>query len=82
MDDLKPCPFCGGKGHIKYKCLRFLGKTYIGTVKERQSCYVQCGYCKARGGPFTMNVVKFHGKMSEHDRLFMAEFAVRIWNRR
>lgn len=82
MSELKPCPFCGGKGHIKYKCLRYLGKDYIGTVKERQSCYVQCGFCKARGGPFTMNVVKFYGKMSEHDRLFMAEFAVRIWNRR
>ena len=82
MSELKPCPFCGGKGHIKHKCLRFLGKNYIGMVKERRSCYVQCGACKARGGPFVMTVVKLYGKMSEHDRQFMEEFAAEIWNRR
>lgn len=80
--DLKPCPFCGGKGHIKHKCLRFIGKNYIGMVKERRSCYVQCGACKARGGPFTMMVIKIFGKISEHDRQYMERFAAENWNSR
>lgn len=80
--DLKPCPFCGGKGHIKHKCLRFIGKNYIGMVKERRSCYVQCGACKARGGPFTMMVIKLYGKISEHDRQYMERFAAENWNSR
>ena len=80
--DLKPCPFYGGKGHIKHKCLRFIGKNYIGMVKERRSCYVQCGACKARGGPFTMMVIKLFGKISEHDRQYMERFAAENWNSR
>ena len=80
--DLKPCPFCGGKGHIKHKCLRFIGKNYIGMVKERRSCYVQCGACKARGGPFTMMVIKLSGKISQHDRQYMERFAAENWNSR
>lgn len=47
---LKPCPFCGGKGHISSREILYLGQNYFGAKKIKMGVQVICGRCKARGG--------------------------------
>lgn len=54
---LKPCPFCGGKGHLSSREIRFIGQNYFGTKKIHMGVQVICGRCKARGGLITGTIV-------------------------
>ena len=51
-NELKPCPFCGGKARISFKDYRFYGWNCI-THKKIISYRVQviCNKCKSRGKP-------------------------------
>ena len=49
--ELKPCPFCGGKGKISFKDYRFIGYNGIGDKKVSYRVQVICNRCKSRGRP-------------------------------
>ena len=51
MYDLKPCPFCGGKGKISFKNYRFVGQNHFGDKKLKYRVQVICNRCKSRGKP-------------------------------
>ena len=44
MDELKPCPFCGGMAHIAHNAKR---KIY-GKDEYRTGVAIYCGVCEAR----------------------------------
>lgn len=51
MAELKPCPFCGGKGKISFKDYRFGGKNFNGDRKVSYRFQVICNRCRSRGKP-------------------------------
>lgn len=51
MADLKPCPFCGGKGKVSFKNYRFIGQNDFGDKKIKYRVQVICNRCRARGKP-------------------------------
>lgn len=51
MDELKPCPFCGGKGKISFKDYAFKGWKYHGETKQKYRVQVICNKCRSRGKP-------------------------------
>ena len=40
MNELKPCPFCGGTPKINARQSKFCGKNYLGNVKLIWTIYV------------------------------------------
>lgn len=48
---LKPCPFCGGKGKISFKDYRFIGYNGLGHRKVQYRVQVICNKCRSRGKP-------------------------------
>ena len=51
MDNLKPCPFCGGKGKLSFKDYAFGGWNGRSDVKKKYRVQVICNRCKSRGKP-------------------------------
>lgn len=51
MEELKPCPFCGGRGRISFKQYRFIGQNDFGDKKISYRVQVICNRCKSRGKP-------------------------------
>ena len=66
-NQLKSCPFCGGKGHLRKK-----NRTMI-DGKTRKNCYVYCVECDARGKRYLEDELN-----SREAR----EKAIEAWNRR
>lgn len=82
MDELKPCPFCGGTGHISSREIRYIGQNYYGAKKIRMGMQVICGRCKARGGVITGEVI-FASIKEQRECLEPLEHrAIEAWNRR
>lgn len=50
-DEVKLCPFCGGKAKISFKDYKFGGKNYFGDRKVKYRVQVICNKCKSRGKP-------------------------------
>ena len=51
MDELKPCPFCGGKGKLSFKDYAFGGQNCMGDKKQKYRLQVICNKCRSRGKP-------------------------------
>jgi RecJ-like exonuclease len=51
MNELRPCPFCGGIGKVSFKDYRFGGQNYKGDKKISYRVQVICNRCKSRGKP-------------------------------
>ena len=51
MNELKPCPFCGGKGKVSFKDHRFVGYNALGNKKVIYKVQVICNKCHSRGKP-------------------------------
>lgn len=51
MDELKPCPFCGGEGKVSFKDYRFIGYNGLGDKKVSYRVQVICKKCRSRGKP-------------------------------
>lgn len=51
MEELKPCPFCGGKARLSFKDVEFGGKNYRGDRKVKYRFQVICNKCHSRGKP-------------------------------
>lgn len=79
---LKPCPFCGGKGHMTSREARYLGKDKFGAKKIKVAVQVICGRCKARGGVVTGIVIL--GSIEEQRKCLepLKKKTVELWNRR
>lgn len=74
--ELKPCPFCGGEGHIK---LRFIGTEDTDVFLEEYAAV--CINCGATTGQ------RYSGRFRRRDGVFQMlsdgyEAAVAGWNRR
>ena len=83
MTELKSCPFCGGKGHIRYKNSILYYINDFCDRKVRMRSYVQCGKCKARGGVFASTIwVNPCGAMKKDDKEYIDEQVSRLWNAR
>lgn len=97
MTELKPCPFCGGKGKISFKDYRFVRYLRNGEKVTRYRVQVICNRCKARGKPIITDPLVdanpyvsawwFDGKGPNHTKnteMFRpyAEAAIEAWNRR
>lgn len=81
-EELKPCPFCGGNGHLSEREIRFIGRNFFGSKKIRMGVQVICGRCKARGGVATGTVI--YGSLSEQRSYLepLREEAIAYWNER
>lgn len=51
MSDLKPCPFCGGKGKVMFKDIGFVGQNMRCDKVLIYRVQVICNRCKSRGKP-------------------------------
>lgn len=51
MQELKACPFCGGKARVSFKDVEFGGKNYLGDRKVKYRFQVICNKCYSRGKP-------------------------------
>lgn len=78
MNELRPCPFCGGRAVD-------LHATYYGggerRNKPRVAFYVRCGACGARGPMFKARGEGF-SPISERDHDRQRARALDAWNRR
>ena len=50
-EELKPCPFCGGKAKISYIQESFLGWNGYGDKKIKYRVHIICNKCHAKGKP-------------------------------
>lgn len=51
MAELKPCPFCGGKGKVSFKDHLFAGYNGFGHRKVHYRVQIICNRCRSRGKP-------------------------------
>lgn len=78
--ELKPCAFCGGKGHVSGREIRYFGRNDYGAKKIRYGVQVICGTCKARG-PLVVETVVF-GYGANEELADMENKAIELWNGR
>ncbi len=82
MSELKPCPFCGGKGHISSREIRYIGQNYFGAKKIKIGVQIICGRCKARGGLTTGEVIYASHQEQREGLEPLENGAIEAWNRR
>lgn len=93
MDELKPCPFCGGKAKLSAKDHLFGGYNSMGYGRREYLIRAICNRCKARGKPIatgwvtTCNInsrgINFYRNHADKDAIENAqERAIEAWNRR
>lgn len=80
-NELKPCPFCGGKALLRTRELYYYGRNDHGDKKVRQSVYCYCGKCKARSSPVVETIVK-PLENPNYIPVDMYEKAFEYWNER
>ena len=51
MNELKPCPFCGGNGKVSFKDYRYIGHNGVGDKKLIYRVQIICNKCRGRGKP-------------------------------
>ena len=51
MAELKPCPFCGGKGKVSFKDYKFGGQNFYGHKMLKYRVQIICNKCRSRGMP-------------------------------
>lgn len=87
MEELKPCPFCGGKAKISYKDYRFYGFNGKGDRKLKYRVQVICNKCHSRGKPIITEWLvnpNPYARRKEQVEMFApyVQQAVDAWNRR
>lgn len=78
MEELKPCPFCGGKGRVSFRFKKYTTKE-LETRKIVYFYQVICNSCKARG-PVITGTEESISSMRHY--LDNARTAKTAWNRR
>ena len=95
MEELKPCPFCGGKARISFKDYLFMGRNYYGDAKKKYRVQAICNRCHSRGkpiitdwlinpDPYATKYCRPYAERPEQDEMFnhYIEQAIEAWNRR
>lgn len=98
MNDLKPCPFCGGMAKLSFADVAFGGQNYIGEKRLKYRFQVICNRCHARGRPVVTDwlinpnpwISKWRDVRFDTERTAQetekvrpwAERAINEWNRR
>lgn len=72
MNDLKPCPFCGGKAEICSDVNRIMGKFW----------YIRCKKCYCRGSGIYESGRKLEPQEEYAAIIGAWEKAIESWNRR
>ena len=49
MEQIRSCPFCGGRGRVSFKDARFAGQNYRGDKKIVYRVQIICNRCASRG---------------------------------
>lgn len=83
MNELKPCPFCGGDGLLNWHQAEYYGQNCFGAKKIKFTGYIYCTKCRSRGAPvsFVSDRVGCCGWSTElRDAMFPK--AAEAWNRR
>ena len=96
-EELKPCPFCGGKARISFLQTAFAGWNGFGDKKIKYRVQIICNKCHARGKPITTDWMvnpypwqsswnqkyKKYDKNQEETERFRpyVEQAIEAWNR-
>ena len=82
MDDIKPCPFCGGKAKVSHRQFGFRGYYMDGNKEVRYRVQVICNRCHARGKPVTTEWMR-HSLMQYYPKNFEKynTEATESWNR-
>ena len=79
-EEIKPCPFCGGKVHASTREKLFICWNGLGNKKIDFAAQVICNKCHARGGIVTEILVTDISLDSKLELL--KKRAVEAWNRR
>ena len=70
-EDVKPCPFCGGKGKVSFKDSRFIGQNLKGDKKLAYRVQVICNKCRGRGAPvMTDGLINPHPYISKWGNVY------------
>ena len=82
-NELKPCPFCGGKGRLNYRQTKYYGENEIGAKKIKFTGYIVCNKCRSRGKPVSVvyDKVDCMGWVKEL-REILLPLTSEDWNRR
>ena len=81
MEELKRCPFCGGKAQFSHREMRFFGQNFYGAKKIKFGGQVICNRCKARGPLFT-RVILIGTPSAQDGFAWLADESEKAWNRR
>ena len=82
MNELKPCPFCGGENiKMMHKDIGFIGWNGFGAKKIKYQSYAMCNKCYSKGAPATceyeVDTERGRAVLEENDQK-----AATAWNRR
>ena len=80
MEDLKRCPFCGGKAKFSIRQMGYFGHNVFGQKRIKIGGQVICQRCHARGSLFSANVT-IPGNEKQLST-WIKESAENAWNRR
>ena len=86
MEELKPCPFCGGKAKVMAREKKFFGWRGNGLKVKSYFAYCACNRCRARGNPVSTSPsseepITYTGKYRKWFLPYI-DRAVEAWNRR
>ncbi len=86
MEELKPCPFCGGNGKVISREKHFRGWRDNGVKVKSYYVYVACNSCHARGKPIATGYSSETPMTidSKYRKWFLpyVALAIEAWNRR
>lgn len=89
MNELKPCPFCGGMNVTILSKKKNIERNVFGDVMEYRVFSARCNRCNARGGTAggqcapTEKTIKIYGKETlVHSYQYYRDKAAEAWNRR
>jgi len=86
MEEIKSCPFCGGKAKVMTREKTFFGWKDNGVKVKSYYVYCACNRCRSRGNPVSTHSsskepITYTGKYRKWALPYI-ERAIKAWNRR